>query len=481
MPASAHPAAGVSALAALLALAVPAAAFWRLPCDSTLTYQRIDPIINPDAVSGHEHIVFGGNAFNATMTYADTQAATCSSCRVKGDMSNYWVPSLWYVSQNGTYSPVPKSDGALVYYLQRTDPDDPKADEGLQAFPEGFGMVAGAAKRTTYNASSLEDTAVRFNCLGGGGPTPEIPDHPCPNGLRAEINFPSCWNGELDSDDHKSHVAYPSRMDSGRCPDSHPHRFITLFYETMWSTQPFMDDGLWWDGPNGDGHPFVLSNGDTLGYSYHGDFYMGWDRDLLQTAIDTCTNDSGRVEDCPAFEFYDGDETGSCRVPLMVSDPVVRGSTGKLPGCVSAAVATAAATNSTTPPSNGTTCADAGTLTAAQYPFTDATAEGYAYVGCANDAMGGRLLSAASSAGDDMTVDKCIAACKEGGYKYAGLEWARECFCGDDVPADRMPSAANWGGCDTPCAGDAAQVCGGTGKLALYEACGAGDCHNLPQ
>lgn len=28
-------------------------------------------------------------------------------------------------------------------------------------------------------------------------------------------------------------------------------------------------------------------------YGWHGDFYNGWDRQVLQTAIDTCTSDSG--------------------------------------------------------------------------------------------------------------------------------------------------------------------------------------------
>ena len=42
--------------------------------------------------------------------------------------------------------------------------------------------------------------------------TPGFPSNPetCTGGLRAEVTFPSCWDGlNLDSADHKSHMAYP--------------------------------------------------------------------------------------------------------------------------------------------------------------------------------------------------------------------------------------------------------------------------------
>lgn len=47
----------------------------------------------------------------------------------------------------------------------------------------------------------------------------------CPNGLRAQIVFPSCWNGhDLDSADHQSHMSYPAGgfPDSGDCPPEFP-------------------------------------------------------------------------------------------------------------------------------------------------------------------------------------------------------------------------------------------------------------------
>lgn len=81
------------------------------------------------------------------------------------------------------------------------------------------------------------------------------------SGLRVQVFFPSCWNGrDLDSADHKSHMAYPDGVDSGKCPSTHPVRFISIFYEVMYSVDDFKNQ--WY----GNKQPFVLANGDPTGY-----------------------------------------------------------------------------------------------------------------------------------------------------------------------------------------------------------------------
>lgn len=48
--------------------------------------------------------------------------------------------------------------------------------------------------------------------IGGEWDTRRLPDKPCPYGLRINNFFPTCWDGlNVDSPDHKSHVAYPSK------------------------------------------------------------------------------------------------------------------------------------------------------------------------------------------------------------------------------------------------------------------------------
>jgi hypothetical protein len=195
--------------------------------------------------------------------------------------------------------------------------------EYITAFPAGFKMIAGDANLREFSWSTnerekslwsgaessqdaLRQKALGYNCLhyydvpnhdeGFLGrhylPEKSFLDKNCNTGLRLEIVFPSCWNGkDLDSADHRSHVAYSSLVVDGTCPDGFPTRLPTLMYETIWDTQEFV-------GVDGE---FVLSNGDTTGFGNHADFISGWDVGLLQAAIHKCTNRSGKIEDCDLF------------------------------------------------------------------------------------------------------------------------------------------------------------------------------------
>jgi hypothetical protein len=72
-----------------------------------------------------------------------------------------------------------------------------------------------------------------------------------------------CWDGKnVDSPDHKSHVAYPSSgtfESTGPCPATHPVRLPQLMYEVMWDTREFNDPSIWPDS----GQPLVYSMGDA--------------------------------------------------------------------------------------------------------------------------------------------------------------------------------------------------------------------------
>ena len=85
-------------------------------------------------------------------------------------------------------------------------------------------MISGDAFLRTYNASSYAQQAVTFLCLDFKGTSTRynmLPPVRCPSGIRAQLNFQSCWDGvNVDSPDHKSHVAYMSGgPDSGSCSD----------------------------------------------------------------------------------------------------------------------------------------------------------------------------------------------------------------------------------------------------------------------
>jgi hypothetical protein len=82
-----------------------------------------------------------------------------------------------------------------------------------------------------------------------------------------------CWDGKnVDSPDHKSHVAYPSSgtfESSGPCPSTHPVKLPQVMYEVIWDTREFNDKSIWpTDGTN----PLVYSMGD--GYALASLLYL---------------------------------------------------------------------------------------------------------------------------------------------------------------------------------------------------------------
>ncbi|MCJ1306720.1 hypothetical protein MMC25_000363 [Agyrium rufum] len=452
------------AIGLLASLVGSAEAYWRMPCGGTLFTGRLDPIVNPGVVSSHTHVVLGGNAFAPKMNYDDTQKSTCTSCGIQGDFSNYWVPNLWYKAQNGTVTSVP-SNGGTVYYQQRVTYPGKK----MVAFPEGFRMTAGSPKLTSFSGS-ISQQAVSYVCLNynGGGPPqgPAFPTVNCPDGLRAQIYFPSCWDGvNIDSADHQSHVSYPtgSHYDSGVCPDSHPVPLISLFYEFIFNTGDFE----WY----GSGQPFVLSFGDTTGYGFHGDFINGWDTKILQNGIDNfVTQIAGEADNIYFNNYFQKPAVSGaqCSLPPMV-DEEVEGNLDALPGCNP--VKGIAATNC----ANAPTGADVGIVTNAIY--TDVTSKGWEYLGCGADQYGNNALTGYREDVKTQTVEDCVATCGGKGFSIAGLEYSSQCFCGNSLPARAQPIPNIVGPCTMPCAGNSSQVCGNGGALSLYQKC-SGNCKN---
>lgn len=180
---------------------------------------------------------------------------------------------------------------------------------------------------------SLMEKATGFNCLHYNNAPNEgarefhylrnktFLDSTCTDGVRAELMFPSCWNGvDLDSDNHTTHVAYPSEVQDGVCPEGFPVKLPTLFYETIYQTNLFA-------GVDGQ---FTFSNGDPTGFGYHGDFMAAWDDGVLQNAIDDpqCnmpTNLSGNQEDCPIFQVQDVNAGPLCQMetPAPLQDEAI--------------------------------------------------------------------------------------------------------------------------------------------------------------
>ncbi|CZR66932.1 uncharacterized protein PAC_16833 [Phialocephala subalpina] len=89
----------------------------------------------------------------------------------------------------------------------------------------------------------------------------------------------------------------------------------------------------------------------------------------------------------------------------------------------------------------------------------------YTYIGCFTEGTGQRALQNATFPSDSNAIGLCTAACYP--YKYAGVEYGRECWCGDSLEggSSQVPDSE----CAMPCAGDAGEVCGDSVRLTLYE------------
>jgi len=89
-----------------------------------------------------------------------------------------------------------------------------------------------------------------------------FPPKPCPGGIRFTVIFPSCWDGKnVDSPDHKSHVAYApgnGALAGDKCPSTHPVRIPQVMYEVMFDTSKYANPDYYKDGKQ----PLVYSFGD---------------------------------------------------------------------------------------------------------------------------------------------------------------------------------------------------------------------------
>ncbi|KAM7185552.1 protein of unknown function (DUF1996) domain containing protein [Naviculisporaceae sp. PSN 640] len=309
----------------------------RFEC-SQLVIDRIDPLVNPGVIpSPHLHQIVGGNSFNATLSHDLVTHSSCTSCVFSEDFSNYWTAVLYFRARNGTYRRVPQGvseglkghGGITVYYILPYD-----GVTEVTAFRPGFRMLVGDATLRQPAEKAKRDPKVCHRCMPKTGDwsnlncdkpdTEELPSKFCEGGIRSVITFPTCWDGvNLDSADHKSHVAYPVEGNimtagGGKCPDSHPVRIPQVMYEVIWNTTIFNDKDLW---PEDGSQPFVWSTGDEHGFSQHGDYVFGWKGDALQRAMTQSAKCFGDVCD-GVLERQTDEQAMACTKQRVVDEDV---------------------------------------------------------------------------------------------------------------------------------------------------------------
>ena len=87
------------------------------------------------------------------------------------------------------------------------------------------------------------------------------------------------------------------------------------------------------------------------------------------------------------------------------------------------------------------------------------------YLGCFVDRRERALVHRREDS-QNMTIPKCLQECVSQGYPFAGLEFAKECFCGYNTFAQygKRPDTE----CNYKCTGDETTICGGFWRMSIY-------------
>jgi Domain of unknown function (DUF1996) len=118
-------------------------AFWVLGCGKPIVVERADPIVYPGVPSEHLHSIMGGDAFNFSMDFSTTQMSKCTTCGVTKDLSNYWVPTVYFRAENDTFINVEQVGGINVYY------------QSVFSFPKTFALADGCSIQGTDGLDRL--------------------------------------------------------------------------------------------------------------------------------------------------------------------------------------------------------------------------------------------------------------------------------------------------------------------------------------
>lgn len=218
-----------------------------------------DPIVNPGTNSAHLHLFFGNTAANRNSTYQTLRTTGQSTCEGGPiNRTGYWMPAMF----DGQGRVVPP-EGIIVYY-KATASGGGVSFAQLQAdirstvqAPNGLRMVTAPGQH------------MNWRCESGANSGTTIPSS-CPAGddLYASVSFPECWNGrDLDSPDHRSHMAYRSYVDGHLvCPATHP---VLI---------PSISETFWWPDVTGLSQWTLSSDmGAARGSTLHADWFGAWD------------------------------------------------------------------------------------------------------------------------------------------------------------------------------------------------------------
>ncbi|KAL7908827.1 WSC domain-containing protein [Trichoderma velutinum] len=121
-----------------------------------------------------------------------------------------------------------------------------------------------------------------------------------------------------------------------------------------------------------------------------------------------------------------------------------------------------------------------GATTPSMIPNTGDLPDDWSHLGCFQDAISRILLGAkpVDYLQGDMSTKECVDHCISGGYKFAGTENGRECWCGTSIRDDalRLPESQ----CGKPCQGQPTEACGGSWAMDVFLCSNESESHREP-
>ena len=243
---------------------------FREPCSySHMAFD--DPIVFPGQPgASHLHTFLGNAQANASSTGDSLLASGNSTC--SGGTLNrtaYWMPTLIDMR---TGQPLVPASSLFYYKLGYLG----VRSGTVQVFPKGLRMIAGNSAST----APITSPNVGVECSSGGGHQPAIPSCAVGDYLNVSIIFPQCWDGvNLDSPDHKSHMAYAT---GNACPSTHPVPMPQIALNVHYKVS------------EANSGTFLKFSSDNYagpgGYSLHADWFNGWDPATNRAFVSNCVN-----------------------------------------------------------------------------------------------------------------------------------------------------------------------------------------------
>ena len=279
-----------------------------------------DPIVYPGQPGkAHLHQFYGNTLADANSTFASLRTSGDSTCNNIGNgtaanRSAYWMPAM--LDGKG-HVVVP--DYVQVYYKREPD-NSPACDPGSPKrygicigipngikFISGFDMAAGKAGQSHGS----------FKCIAANGRAPLTRDQPNMVGLEAKcvaggflemtMHSGRCWNGRLDSPDHRSHVVKLLRNAGIKCcPKTHPYYMPQFTISSFYRIQAGDDLRLW--SLSSDAMYPNLPKGSTS----HFDYFEAWDNSVKDMWIDNCI---GRKLNCSGGDLGNGKQLKGAAKP----------------------------------------------------------------------------------------------------------------------------------------------------------------------